>query len=59
MIVVCDKSKVVGEIEWIIDIYIYIYIYLILGILAYIDVFRTQIIIPTILLCFIDIINTY
>ena len=27
--------------------------------LVYIDVFRTQIIIPTILLCFIDIINTY
>ena len=55
MIVVCDKSKVVGAIEWIIDLYIY----LILGILAYIDVFRTQIIIPTILLCFVDRINTY
>ncbi len=34
----------------VIDYYIY---------LVYIDTFRTQIIIPTILLCFIDMINTY
>ena len=51
-----------GVLNRFVDIVVYIlrllylddYIYLV-----YIDTFRTQIIIPTILLCFIDIINTY
>ena len=51
-----------GVLNRFVDIVVYIlrllyledYIYLV-----YIDTFRTQIIIPTKLLCFIDIINTY